>query len=434
MTTSTEKIRFAGDVLVKKVEVVNTSGFGQDILNQISGIQIFESLFDPFITGVLIVDDTLDLINLFPLVGEEFLNLDIVTPTLNTINDGIKRSITGRFYIYKVTERNYIGDKRLTYKLHFISFEALVDLNKKLSQPFKGKCSDIAKVLMTSQGLETKKNYYIEPCSNSIKFISNFWSPVKCLNYLSERAINYKDSPTYYFFENRNGFNFASLQQLAAAANSSQLFTNDAYTRDFKKTGQNIKNIEEDYKRVTDVNVPVVYDYMDRIRNGTYSSRLITHDILTKRYNVKSYDSKKTFNREVTLNKNPLTSSKNIAFSDSAIMTKPLYNNNFTGYGDVTSSNYTQKRISRMNQFKSNSIEITVPGRTDYTVGQKVDLLFYKNVPLRKGESDLEHVDKVYSGKYLVSAINHFISRQDHECSMELVKDSYIINLNSQGN
>ena len=433
MATDLEEIRAAGDVILSRAEVVNTSGFGQDISNQISGIQVYESLFDPFITGVLIVDDTLDLINLFPLVGEEFLNLSIRTPTLERLDDGTSRTITGKFYIYKISEREYIGDKRLSYKLHFISFEALVDLNKKLSLPFNGKCSDIAKNIVTSErGLESKKRVYVEESANSIKFVSNFWSPVKCLNYVSERAVNYKDSPTYYFYENRNGFNFGSLQNLAVQ-NPVQTFTYDAYSRDFNSNGQSIKNVEEEYKRVRDISVPVVYDYMDRIRSGTYTSKLITHDLATKQYNVRTFSMLNSFDKETTLNQNPISSSKNIAFPDAALMTKPLCNFNFTGYGDVTTSDKALKRVSRINQFRSNAIEIVVPGRTDYTVGQRVTVIFYKNTPLAAGEDIRDHIDKIYTGTYLISAINHYVSRKEHECNLELIKDSYIVDLDEGG-
>jgi hypothetical protein len=44
-----------------------------------------------------------------------------------------------------------------------------------------------------------------------------------------------------------------------------------------------------------------------------------------------------------------------------------------------------------------------------------------------KGTDTLSEIsDKIFSGRYLVSAINHFITQKSHECTIELVKDSYI--------
>ena len=66
MQQGNQTLRFAGDVSISKIRVISQSGFYQDIANQVIGIQIFEDLLSPFITGTLIIKDSLDLINLFP--------------------------------------------------------------------------------------------------------------------------------------------------------------------------------------------------------------------------------------------------------------------------------------------------------------------------------------------------------------------------------
>jgi len=140
-----QTLKFAGDVSVGRIRVISQSGFYQDIANQVAGIQIFEDLLSPFITGTLIVKDSLDLINLFPFVGEEYVELDIKTPTLKTGN------ISGKFYIYKMTDREMLKDKQMVYQLHFTSQDALIDLNKSISKTFTGKISDIANTLLTDK-------------------------------------------------------------------------------------------------------------------------------------------------------------------------------------------------------------------------------------------------------------------------------------------
>lgn len=430
MATSTDnRIRFAGDVKIEKVEIVTSNRFGQDITNQVSAIQIYEDLYSPFITGNLIIDDTLDLINLFPFIGEEFLNLKLFTPSFDELKNKKEKIFDGRYYIYKATERELLGDKRVVYKLHFISIEALVDLNKKISAPFEGKCSDIVKTIIQNPiGLETKKNLVYEDTINGTKFVSNFWSPAKCINYVTEQAINKNSSPTYMFFENRQGFNFSSLETLTTTL-PMQEFIYDKYTRDVRKNGQNIKNVEEDYKRIEDISIPTVYDYMERSRSGMFSSKMITHDIVTKKYNSVNFEMLKKFKDEKHLNSNPLASSSNITRSSATQFNIPKYYGNFNGYTDVTNTKTFQRRLSLMKQFEGNKIEIVVPGRTDYTVGKKVYVKLFKNTPLSSKENVQDNIDEMLSGNYLIAAINHYITRERHECNMELVKDSLIIDL-----
>ena len=88
------------------------------------------------------------------------------------------------------------------------------------------------------------------------------------------------------------------------------------------------------------------------------------------------------------------------------------------------------ERISLMKQAEANKLEITVPGRTDYTVGQKVSVTLNKIEPISANDTDI--TDKMFSGYYLISAVNHYITRESHECNMELIKDSLQLNLDGK--
>jgi hypothetical protein len=181
-----DSLRFAGDVNVDKVLVTTSRGVAQNVMGQMLQLQIFEDLFSPFITGSLILRDALDLTNVMPFIGEEFLELKVSTPT---VPGGI---LEGRFHIYKMSDRTQIGDRSVAYELHFISIESLVDTNKKVSKVFSGKISDIVPTFVTDKldGLESNKKFIVEPTRNSIKYISNFWSPVANLTFAAENSIS----------------------------------------------------------------------------------------------------------------------------------------------------------------------------------------------------------------------------------------------------
>jgi hypothetical protein len=135
----------------------------------------------------------------------------------------------------------------------------------------------------------------------------------------------------------------------------------------------------------------------------------------------------KGFKDQNHLNKFPLASNKAIYKYDSMVMSMPKYNNNFADFGDSTNAKSIQNRISLMAQIDANKIEIVVPGRLDYTVGLKIDINLFKAEPSVK--EDTESKDEMFSGSYLISAVNHYINRNAHECTLELVKDSLLIDL-----
>jgi hypothetical protein len=422
---SSEFLRFAGDVNIERISITTSGGFTQEITNQVIGVQLFEDLFSPFITGTLIIKDSLDLLNLFPFSGEEFLQMKISTPTL-------KVPIEGNFFIFKMADREILGDRSVVYELHFITQEAIIDLNKRISKAYSGKCSDIAKTIIQDKefGLQIKKNINIEETKNSTKFISNFWNPIRCLNYLSDHSLNANDSPSFVFFENRYGFNFTSLETLYTNNDIIQHFVYDNYKRDNLPGGQTVNNPTEQYRRIKEIRVPTVFDYMQNSSNGMYASKQYTFDITTKSVFINNFDIKTEFEKQKHLNKNVPISANAIYRPSALVITKPSYYGSFTDQKDVTNASFLQKRISLMRQADANKIEITVPGRTDYTAGQKVIVDLERMEPMKPNETKTQ--DAVLSGAYIIGAINHYIDREKHECVIELFKESMLKDMNGK--
>lgn len=420
MQTPDKELKFAGDVSIEKCDIFTSGGLRQDIAAQVLAITVYEDIFSPFISGSLTVRESFDLVNLFPFVGEEMVEIQIVTPTLDE-----KQNISGKFYIYKMTDRVLLGDKMVAYVLHFISPEAIIDLNKKISKVYSGKPEDIIKSLLTDKvnGLQTEKPIFVEPTDKQFKFISNFWSPSKCINFVTDAAVNKNDAPNYVFFENRYGFYFISLDSLYANG-LYQSFTKDGYTRDSLPNGGDARNVAEDFRRIEEVSIPVGYDYMDRIRGGMFSSKLLSYDLNRKIYNAKNYSIRDKYEKLNHLNPNKMIGNNAIFRANSLILNYPRDNANFSGFGDATNYRYAQERISLMKLAEASKIEITVPGRSDYTVGQKVSVTLNKIQPVSEKDDDQDLVDKMFSGFYIISAINHYVSRDRHECHMELIKDS----------
>ena len=421
---SSQRIVKAGDVNIDIIQITTAQGFYQNITDQVMGLQIFEDLFSPFLTGTLEILDTLDLLNVFPFNGEEYLEMKILTPTME------KGNVDAKFYIYKMTNRATTGDRSIIYTLQFISVEALTDLNTKISKTFSGKCSDIAQRVLTDKihGLNITKKYVIEETKNSTKYISNFWSPVKNLNNVVETSINLNNQSSYVFYENRYGFNFVSLETLYTAP-IFQEFVYDTYIRDNSKNNENqtVRNVTEDYKRIREINIPTAYDYIERVQSGMYGSRMYTHDLTSKLYENKTYNMLDKFADQKHLNKYPLASNKAV-YSYNAMMIKmPKYYNNFADFGDSTNANSIQNRMSLMAQINGNKIEVIVPGRLDYTVGLRVNLTLYKIEPSNKTDTKIK--DEMLSGSYLISAINHYINKNMHQCTFELIKESLLVDL-----
>lgn len=418
-------VTYPGEVLIDEVSIITTKGIIQTVTNQVLSIEIYQDMFTPLMHGVLNLREAHDFANLFPLVGEEILRVHIITP-------GFKEeyAIKGEFYIYKMDSKLRAADRESFYSLHFISKEALVDLNKKISRTYEGKISDIVtKLIREDNALETNKPITIEPTYNKTKYTSNFWSPLKNINYLMENAVNDNGSPSYVFFENQFGINFVSLESLYQVP-VYQSFVMDNYSADVPKTGSSYRDLDKDYQRVLELHTDESFDYMKRIRSGMYGSRYQYYDLTTKQYVDKIYNPLDDFPKDKHLNPNSLISDTAIFRPSSLTFRDSKDYGNFNKYGDVTNVDITPHRISLLQQLNANKVVISVFGRTDYAVGQVMNLTAYKIRQLNQTDDPNEYIDEIISGNYIVTALNHFITRKKHDCSIELMKESLLKDLN----
>jgi len=428
---SSDKLRYAGDVNVAKVEIVSLITSKKfNVANQLITIQIYEDMFAPFISGSLIFKESLDFSSNFPFVGEEVIDLKIFTPTFDKTNPkgGV---IQGRFYIYKMTDREQIAERNSVYQLHFISVEAIADLNTKISKGYDGKISDIAASMIGGgEELGSSKPAIVGGASNKIKYVSNFWSPVRNLNYLAQRAVDDNGSPTFIFFENRFGFNFVTLDSLNSRAPIQNFIKNNSEDV-IKSEGGSTRIIDNDYKRITEVNVPISFDYMDKVIGGGYGSTILFMDLAKKEYfNLKHSFLSDWGGGATRLNAYPASSGNIYTTFRATMFNDTIENGLFTDYDDVSDVRVRLKRISRLKQAEAYKINIVVFGRTDYTVGQKVNIKSFKAEPIKQSDREEDIIDPIISGNYLIGTINHVIDREKHECHMQLIKDSLIINLN----
>ena len=427
-----DAIRFAGDVRIENLRITSlVTGKIFNVTNQTITIQIYEDLFSHFISGSLILQESLEFTNYFPFVGEEIIDISLVTPTLDKLDKEDRRTkIEGQFYIYKMSNRIDVAERCVVYQLHFIAIEAIVDINTKISKSYSGKISDIIKhILIDDDSLKTKKKYTIEETKNKTKYISNFWSPIRNITFLMGTSQNTFGAPTYLFFQNRHGFNYVTLDYLNGGA-ITQIFNANNLLQKVNPLGGSKRNIDNDYKRISELSIPVSHDYINKNTAGSFNSTMLFHDITTKRYYNLKYSSVDNWGKkENRLNTYPASSKYIWSSNETKIFNDTIATGLFNNYGDVSNSRITQKRVSRLNQCESFKINITVPGRTDYTVGQIVNVVKYKDEPIEDNDLDGDILDNIISGNYLISAINHKIDKTMHECHMELIKDSHMINL-----
>lgn len=424
-----ENLKFAGDYQLIDAKIGSARGIIFDVFNFVIDINVYEDMHSPTISGNIVLNDAQDLVNLMPMIGEEKLLITFKTPSMND-DDGLWSQA---FYVYKMTDRTYTAERAVQYTLHFASFETVRDLNAKVSKGFAGTISDIVPKFLRSD-LQTEKPLNIEETSNTIIYVSNYWTPFTNINYLAKRSISKEtDSANFVFFENNRAFNFVSIDKLLQQDSKARYIYDNTSRKPSGDGGSASRNTAADLQRITKYEIRTAYDYMNRIQSGMYKSRLITHELVTKTYNVQTLSYADNFEKHNHLNPYPMSTgnlpSKTLAFLD----VQPRALETYTNFKTDKMKNWHLKGIMEMAEVNAYSMEVTVPGRSDLCVGDVIDVFIYRNSPISQKDQEEDIIDKTFSGRYLIAALCHNLNREKHLIHMSLIKDSLIIDLSKEG-
>ena len=412
-------LNFAGQLQIDAIDWIQPNGIALDIREHFQQITIYEDMFAPFMTGNIVMRDTIDIPNLYLRTGIDLLRIRVLTPGIED-----KYVIDKYFHLYKMDDRTEVSDRTLTYILHFISAENIQDQANKIARTFKGSAEDIAEIIRT-QYLQSDIKMNVDKTSNIIQYTSNYWIPTKNLMYIAERAIGSGNLPSYLFYENRDGLN---LKEMTSFADKDvplmQSWSANDYMADVNDDGQVIRDPMKDYQAVKDFSIDVGFDYMKDASSGLIKTRLVSYDFITRQY----FDRTANIldNELPILNEQRMYNDGVIAASGAKLVTGFSSFDLYDGSGYNSSAvNSIHKRNVIMRAYTQHKVELTVIGRTDYTVGKKVWFDSNKVRPFDKTSSVNEIYDNTVSGYWITSAVRHIFGRDNyHDCKVELIRDS----------
>jgi len=427
------------DVRIDDIRIVSLDGLDISIIEYFASIEIYENLFLNNITGRISLIDGSNLPTELPLTGQEILIFTFSTPGIESISLTVS--------LDKISERIPLTNERSqVYDLHFISIPFIVNLTKKVSKSYTGKISEIVRKIFSSylsnpdggEGL-VAPNIKIETTFGSHKFVIPNWRPQAAINWLAQRAISdtYPDRANYIFYEDLDGFKFVSLTSLMNGPVREvyeSIVTREEYDTedDYESTHRNIQS-------------PIIVRGFDRskeIPKGTFSSSLMTHDIVKKEWGTTSYNYTQEFDSSKSLNNWPILPVGSDYFArhpDAKQYFSPKHAGIHGGVQANTQEgeevqfleypdNYRQElwmltHDSLINQLKSSRIEFDIFGDSNRRVGDRVEVIV---PPMKAVGFNSSEVDTLISGTYLITQIRHRISLGGHEMRIELSKDSFI--------
>lgn len=185
-----------------------------------------ESVNSGYIRGSAIIHDTKNIIQNFPLNGEELIEVEY--------EDYFGKSLKHYFYLYSIEINNInwvTNDQLQEYTIYFCSLSGILDKTQLVRKSFEGKISDNAKLIFETYMLDLIKAQKIildknaesipvpildvEETNDIQRLVIPSYSPIDSMHFLSRYSYNHNGSSQYKFFENREKFYFASTEYVA---------------------------------------------------------------------------------------------------------------------------------------------------------------------------------------------------------------------------
>lgn len=432
-------LQFAGEFLIEECKIISTTGKTYDIVELVEEINVFENIYTAAVTGDIVIKDTTNIIQNFPIIGEERLALKLQTPQSVPEPETTIDFTLSPLIIYKINSQRQDGETAQVISLQFGSAEAFRNTTTRVSQSYSGQPNEIVeKILRDETYLKSKKTFYYEPTANLTKVVFPNLRPFKCIGHLtniSNSGVN-NASPSYLFYETTKGFHFRTFDSMCREEPKFYFKENVGAQLNDKGVVDVQLNLDTivNYQRISSK------DTIKNLNSGMISSKLITHDVYNKRVDLYKYDYLDNFDRDVhpdngestpiiSESKDPDTFKSLTENED----TKLFVVSTASGYSFEEGGNYPyqsdnknqtlQRKVARKQQFENGYIlNLEINGQTFIQAGDKINLEIGASSTLTDDKDDAQ-----LSGNYIVTHLRHTFTKSQelkHKIVMQIAKDS----------
>ena len=234
------------------------TGSGANMLDLTTSVwhelNFYEDIYSPIVSGDITLTDTVGLIESFPIIGEEILDVSFSTagaalpPTAGPGTTSTPpaseapKQVINRFRVYKVDPPVQVTDNSRTIKLYFVTDNQFTNLLSKVRKIYPTKqnlpnttqsitdksytLADTARDIFydffvgTKKPLrqpKTRKPFLVEPTRYKSEIVIPNWNPFKAISFLASKAVSANPETkgaNFVFYQTLQGFRFVSIETL----------------------------------------------------------------------------------------------------------------------------------------------------------------------------------------------------------------------------
>ena len=258
---------------LQKVDIIFDDGEKADIIDMVGEFNWMESIDSPFIRCDISILDSVNFDD--NLRGSEEIQIQFETSAAGRINQGKFKTIKHTLRVYQIG--SVVKQERTKmYILHCASPEIYSNESNRAFGafgPMAGRTDIVERMLMKKLDVPSKK-VNIEPYSNA-NCVSPNWRPVDLISYISDKVARKnqgsnkkrkagKRQAGYLFFENKNGYNFLSMDYLCEQKSIATFI--------YGQSNVNDNNPAVDAYKIEQVLYPERTNQLEKLRLGVYKT------------------------------------------------------------------------------------------------------------------------------------------------------------------
>lgn len=391
-----------------------------DLIELCKSIEIFESVLSPVIFAEIGIQDTIGLYQTFPILGEEYVKIEFQTP-------GTSKTSVYLLRVNNIHNKNVSDNEKLTtYSMQLVSAELIRNSSKFISKTFKDNIHKTVQDIINDE-LETEKPVRVESTSGIERGIITRMQPFKAVDYLRRRAVSKKyKSSVYVFFENRDGYNFVTIEKLIEdgknsldRGNSDKEFFFDVVRK------ENEKNVS--IRNIIAYNQILYADTISKVQYGGITNEVNTIDLITG--NVKKINYTDNIGQDQITNLDKNAAATNTSNFNRKHGKTTAMKNYIPISSDLPDTNRAEKlsiSTAFAENIAQNIIQIHIYGDSEIQAGDVIKC----NLPSATSVDDGKNTAKFESGNYLVTKVRHIITNLDrpqHTIALELIKGNLAV-------
>ena len=129
-------LRTASDVTVEKLTLASAGG-NFDIVNYMEELNIYEDIFSNSMKAHLTLQESYNLPQYFPIVGEEYIDCSFILD--GVLGKKLQQRINPpRLYVHELSDRFFKSQKSQRYSLDLVSEQYMSNIHQRISRSYDG--------------------------------------------------------------------------------------------------------------------------------------------------------------------------------------------------------------------------------------------------------------------------------------------------------